>query len=140
MKSGYFQPLTNVYKIAWIWWVILLSFQQVLYYENNLRINWFQIAILIFLVFAFYFLVRQRRFFAAEDALHFSRDFRLGMLKIDMTYMSSVKVTPRSVCFIYVGKEYHFVVLGKSNQLLQNVLKENNVEYTTSTLKRSTKV
>ena len=140
MKSGYFQPLTNVYKIAWIWWVILLSFQQVLYFENNLRINWFQTAILIFLVLAFYFLVRQRRFFAAEDALHFSRDFRLGMLKIDMIYMSSVKITPRTVRFIYIGKEYHFVVLGKSNQLLQKVLKENNVEYTTSTLKRSAEV
>ncbi|MBL3716166.1 hypothetical protein GHK52_04965 [Lactococcus garvieae] len=140
MKSGYFQPLTNAYKIAWIWWVILLSFQQVLFYENNLRTNWFQISILVFLVFAFYFLVRQRRFFAAEDALHFSRDFRLGMLKIDFAYMSSVKVTPRTLRFIYIGKEYQFVVLGKSNQLIQNVLKENKVEYTTSALKRSEKV
>lgn len=62
MKSGYFQPLSNIYKIAWMWWVILLSFQQVLFYENNLRMNWFQITILVFLVLAFYFLVRQRRF------------------------------------------------------------------------------
>lgn len=140
MKSGYFQPLSNIYKIAWMWWVILLSFQQVLFYENNLRMNWFQITILVFLVLAFYFLVRQRRFFAAENALHFSRDFRLGMLEIDFNYMNSVKLTPRTLRFIYIGKEYHFVVLGKSNQLLQNVLKENNVEYTTSTLKRSAKV
>lgn len=140
MKSGYFQPLTNVYKIAWMWWVSLLSFQQILFYENNLRINWFQTAIIVFLILAFYFLIRQRRFFAAEGALHFSRDFRLGMLKIDLCYMSSVKLTPRTIRFIYIGKEYQFVVLGKSNQLLQNVLKENNVAYTTSTAKRSAKV
>ena len=36
MQSGYFQPLTSQFKLAWIWWVIFISFRQVIYYENNM--------------------------------------------------------------------------------------------------------
>lgn len=132
MESGYFQPLHSQFKLAWIWWVILLSFQQVLYYENNLRYNWF-IAMLTALALAYlYFLIRQRRFFASKHHLYFTRDFRLGMVNIDLAYIRQVRLKKNSLNFVYMGKEYHYFVTGRSNKLLYEVLKDNHVEFTST--------
>lgn len=133
MESGYFQPLHAQFKLAWTWWVILLSFQQVLYYENNLQLNWFISLLLVLAIAYFYFLVRQRRFFASKHHLYFTRDFRLGMVNIDLAYISSVRLNRRSFNFVYMGKDYHYFVFGRSNKLLQEVLKDNHVEFSYAT-------
>ncbi|GBG96709.1 EbsA family protein [Lactococcus termiticola] len=134
MESGYFQPLHNQFKVAWIWWVILLSFEQVLYYENNLQFNWLTAFLMVLIIAYLYFLIRQRRFFASKHHLYFTRDFRLGMVNIDLAYISHVRLKKNSLNFVYMGKDYHYFVMGRSNKLLEEVLKDNHVEF-----KRSTK-
>lgn len=140
MNSGYYLPFSNGYKLAWIWWVTLLAFQQVLYYENNLQMNFYLMVMLIIAAVWFYFLIRQRRFFASKHHLYFTRDFRLNMVNLDLSYITAVKLTRRTFRFSYAGKEYQFLIFGKSNLLLQELLKENDVHYTLSTVKRTQKI
>ncbi len=132
MQSGYFQPLHNQFKIAWMWWVILLSFQQVLYYENNLQMNGLLYALIVLIIAYLYFLIRQRRFFASAHHLYFTRDFRLGMINIDLSHITTVTLKKNRFRFVYAGKEYHYFVFGKSHKLLEELLKENEVEYNLS--------
>ncbi|MDR0300301.1 MAG: hypothetical protein LBI13_09560 [Streptococcaceae bacterium] len=128
MQSGYCQPLSSFYKLVWIWWVIFLSFQQVFYYENNLKWNFFLVMMLIAAILIFYFLIRQRRFFASQHHLYFTRDFRFAMVNIDLAYISAVRISSSRFEFMYAGKPYSYLVIGPSNQLLRQLLKENSVE------------
>ena len=136
MRSGYFQPMSIAFKLAWIWWVILLSFQQVFYYENNLQWNWWLLSMLVIAGLYFYFLIRQRRFFASQHHLYFTRDFRFAMVNIDLAYISAVRLTNRTFEFTYAGKPYSYLVLGPSNLLLRTLLKENAVDFTFSEFKK----
>lgn len=125
MQSGYFQPLTNQFKLAWIWWVIFLSFRQVIYYENNMSAGFILNTWLVLAIVYFYFLIRPRRFFASKHHLYFTRDFRLDMISMDLAYITTVRLTNYKFEFVYAGKPYHLVVFGKSYQLLREILKEN---------------
>ena len=127
MQAGYFQPLTSQYRLLWMWWVILLSAQQVLFYENNLKLHWYTTAMVVILVLYFYFLVRQRRFFITDHQIHLTRDFRMKTLDLDLKYMTSVKLTQSTFSFVYIGKSYQYLVLGKSNTLLKQRLEEEKV-------------
>lgn len=135
MQSGYFQPLTSSFRLLWMWWVIVLSFQQVIFYENNLKLYWYSITMIVFLVLSFYFLVRQRRFFVEGNHIYFTRDFRLQTLNIDLDYIDSVKLGKYTLSFIYVGREYHYFIFGQSNlllrQLFESHLKQKTKEQST---------
>lgn len=128
MQSGYFQPLTNQLKLAWIWWVIFISFRQVIYYENNMSAGFILNTWLVLAIAYFYFLIRPRRFFASKHHLYFTRDFRLGMINIDLAYITTVRLTNYKFEFVYEEKPYQLVIFGKSNQLLRELLKENEDE------------
>lgn len=128
MQSGYFQPLTNQFKLAWIWWVIFISFRQVIYYENNMTAGFILNTWLFLAIAYFYFLIRPRRFFVSKHHLYFTRDFRLGMVSIDPACITTVRLTNYKFEFVYAGKPYQFVIFGKSNQLLRELLKENENE------------
>ncbi|MDR0297078.1 MAG: hypothetical protein LBI11_00245, partial [Streptococcaceae bacterium] len=78
MKSGYCQPLDGNFRLAWIWWVSLIAFQQVLFFENNLQFDGFNTLLLILAAAYLYFLIRQRRFFVSKHHLYFTKDFRLN--------------------------------------------------------------
>lgn len=132
MQAGYFMPLTLQFKLAWMWWVAFLSFQRVIYYENNMKWNWILIAWIGLAIVYLYFLIRQRRFFASAHHLYFTKDFRLGMVNIDLAYIQVLRLNNYRFEFIYAGKQYDYIVLGNSNQLLRQLLKENEVEYTFS--------
>ncbi|MCL2858837.1 MAG: hypothetical protein FWF42_04005 [Streptococcaceae bacterium] len=121
--------MTPLYKIAWIWWLILVAFQRTIYYENALQWNTFLSVLFVISIITLFFLIRQRRFFTSENHLFLSKDFRFGLSKIDLRYMTSVKLNKFSFEFIFAGKQYHYMVFGKSNQLLKEILEENHVEY-----------
>ncbi|WP_054638952.1 EbsA family protein [Lactococcus fujiensis] len=127
MKAGYFQPITAPYRIAWMWWVILVSFQQVLFLENNLTLNWLTTSLIVVIIVCFYFLVRQRRFFIVGNEIHFTQDFRLTTTIINIEYINSIKVTPFTVSFVYVGKEYRFFMFGRSNELIRLLLENKKI-------------
>ncbi|HEY0221338.1 MAG TPA: EbsA family protein [Lactovum miscens] len=130
MEAGYFQPLNNHYKLAWIWWVILLSVQETLFYEDNMNIfTLWQISLIVFVLAYLYFLVRQRRFFVSNHHLYFTSDFRLRMQEFETSRLSSVKLYSNRIKFIYDGRYCQFVAFGSSHRLLMNALKENQVEY-----------
>lgn len=130
MESGFFQPLDNRFKLAWIWWVILLSLQQIIFYEQNLSWNLFTGLFFAIIAVLFYFLIKQRRFFVNSHHLYFTRDFRLTMLDVDLTAISDVKLGNNRLQFSYAGKTYHFLIWGRSHRLLRQLLKENHVQYT----------
>lgn len=124
MQAGYFQPLNAPYRMAWMWWVILLSFQQILFFENNLQMTLLTDILLALVILSFYFLIRQRRFFIVGTVVHFTKDFRLVTEQIDLRYVNSVKVNKWTVQFIYIGIKYRFFIYGKSNQLIRELFAE----------------
>lgn len=130
MQAGYFMPLTLNFKLAWMWWVAFLAFQRVFYYENNLQWSWWLIIWAGLVALYFYFLIRQRRFFASAHHLYFTKDFRVGMINIDLAHIQVIRLNNYRFEFIYAGKQYDYIVLGQSNQLLRKLLKENDVKYT----------
>ena len=124
MKAGYFYPFSGPYRLAWMWWVILLSFQQVLFFEYNMVLNRITLSLFGAVLLGLYFLARRRRFFIVEEQIQLSRDFHLSTYPIDLKYISAVKVKTWSITFVYVGKEYRVLVFGKSKLLIQNLINQ----------------
>jgi hypothetical protein len=95
----------------------------VFYYENNMSSGFILNTWLVLAIAYFYFLIRPRRFFASKHHLYFTRDFRLGMISIDLACITDVRLTNYKFEFVCAGKSYRFFIFGKSNQLLRELLK-----------------
>ncbi|MDR0199323.1 MAG: hypothetical protein LBI43_01955 [Streptococcaceae bacterium] len=129
MQSGYYQPLHASFKLAWMWWISLFAFQQVLFYENNMSFNWFIWIITAAVIIYLYVLIRQRRFFASKHHLYFTRDYRLAMSEFACEELENVVISDLRFMFDYEGKTYHYLIIGQSNRFLQELLEENHVAY-----------
>lgn len=127
MESGFFFPLNIRFQILWIWWVILVAFQQTLYYEAGAKWNTFTIILFIIAIVILYYLIRQRRFFASHHHLYFTLDFRLKMMPINFDYMTAVEFSRFRMKFAYAGKYYDFLIIGSSRRLMESVLESNQV-------------
>ena len=62
------------------------------------------------------------------------------MISIDLAYIITVRLTINKFEFVYAGKPYYFVIFGKPNQLLRDLLKENEDENNISREKQIKKV
>ncbi|MFV0556668.1 MAG: hypothetical protein ACK5LM_06180 [Lactovum sp.] len=129
MKSGYFLPLNNLFKLAWIWWVISLSFQQIIFFEFNMKWNFITISLAIVVVIYLAFLIRQRRFFISNSHLYITSDFKLDMTEFNCEQIMAVKLSRFKFSFIHAGKFHEFIIYGRSHSLLKRLLEENKIEY-----------
>ncbi|MFC4652839.1 EbsA family protein [Lactococcus nasutitermitis] len=127
MKSGFFLPFSNGYKIAWIWCVIVFSFERIIFYELNKHGNWF-LTLLTFIVYVtVVVLIWPHRFFVSDGHLNFPTFPRLKMRDFDLKYVTAVRKTVLGLEFSYAGKRYQFITFGKSKAILAG-LEENKHE------------
>ncbi|WP_223804569.1 hypothetical protein [Lactococcus protaetiae] len=72
MKTGYFLPVSLNHRLAWLWTIIILSFERVIFYELDKKGNWFLTALAIISYIAFIVLIWPHRFFISDKHLHFT--------------------------------------------------------------------
>lgn len=121
MKSGFFLPFSGNYKLFWIWGIILLSFERIIFYELDKHGNWFLTLIMLISYAIFIVLIWPHRFFIAEDRLYFPTFPRLKMRNFELKYVTGVCSTRTGISFSYAGKRYQFLTFGNSKGLLEQI-------------------
>lgn len=117
MKSGFFLPFSSSYKLVWLWGVILLSFERVLFYE--IQSQTLILTILAYLSYtAFIVLIWPHRFIITDEHLYFASFPRLKMSELELKYIVAVRTSKTGVSFSYAGRRYRFVAFGKAKDLL----------------------
>ena len=126
MKSGFFLPLSSNYRLAWLWGVIILSFERVLFYELDKHGNLF-LTLLMWLSYAmFIVLIWPHRFFMADGKLFFPTFPRLKMREFDLKYVNAVRINRFGCAFSYAGRRYHFFTLGRSKAAFGELVTQQN--------------
>ena len=118
MKTGYFLPVSLNHRLAWLWTIIILSFERVIFYELDKKGNWFLTALAIISYIAFIVLIWPHRFFISDKHLHFTTFPRVKMKSIDLKYITAVRTTKFGFECSYAGKRYQFLTFGNSKQTL----------------------
>lgn len=118
MKTGYFLPVSLNHRLAWLWSIIILSFERIIFYELDKQGNWFLTSLAILSYLAFVVLIWPHRFFIADGQLHFTTFPRVKMKSIDLKYITAVRTTKSGFEFSYAGKRYQFLTFGNSKRAL----------------------
>ena len=128
MKTGYFLPVSLNHRLAWLWGIIILSFERVVFYELNRQGNLFLTLLALVSYIAFIVLIWPHRFFISEGRLYFTTFPRVKMKSIDLKYISAIRTTSFGFEFSYAGKRYQFLALGNSKKVL-SALQESAETY-----------
>lgn len=126
MKSGFFLPISSNYRLAWLWGIIVLSFERILFYELDKHGNLF-LSILMWLSYlTFIILIWPHRFFIDNAKLYFPTFPRLKMRDFDLKYVTAIRIGRFGCAFSYAGKRYHFFTLGQSKALFGELASAQN--------------
>nr|WP_015062865.1 hypothetical protein [Lactococcus cremoris]AFM72753.1 hypothetical protein pAF07_p06 [Lactococcus cremoris] len=128
MKSGFFIPFSSTYKLFWIWGLILLSFEHIIFYELNKHGNWFLTVLTILSYSIFVILIWPHRFFIVEGRIYFQIFPRFKMLDFELRHVNAIRQTLLGISFSYAGKRYHILTLGHSKVLLTELEENDNCE------------
>lgn len=122
MQSGFFLPVSSNYRLAWLWGIIVLSFERVVFYELNKQSNWLLTILMWLSVLTFLILICPHRFMITKGQLYFPSFPRLKMNEFDLKHVSAVRMTRFGCGFSYAGKRYHFFTVGKSKAIFADMI------------------
>ncbi|WP_054638947.1 EbsA family protein [Lactococcus fujiensis] len=111
--------------MAWLWGIIILSIEKVIYYELNKPNYWYLTLIMWASVAAFLVLVWPHRFMISEGKLYFPSFPKLRMNEFDLRHIDAVRSNRVGCSFSYAGKRYYFLTLGKSKIAFESIMKQD---------------
>lgn len=122
MNSGFFLPMSSNYRLAWLWGIIVLSFERIVFYELDKESNWLLTLIFWLSIIAFLVLIWPHRFFISQGHFYFPFFPRLKMADFEIRHISAVRITRFGCGFSYAGKRYHFLTFGKSKAAFEKMM------------------